>query len=182
MEDDAPALLEYVECISGESDFLTFGPGEFELTVAEEATFLRTCHTTENQVYLLGLIADTIVASLHFSGGRRARVQHSGEFGMSVRRANWGCGIGACMLDALIEWARNSSMIRKVNLRVRTDNLRAIRLYTRKGFQVEGTLHQEIFLHGTSFDHSWMGLVSKACDACAHRAIRSVAFLVSISV
>ena len=157
--DDAQALLEYVESTSGESDFLTFGPGELELTVTEEAEFLRTCHTSDNQVFLLGLIEDTIVASLHFAGGRRTRIQHTGEFGMSVRSANWGCGIGACMLDALITWARRSQSIRKIKLRVRTDNIRAIRLYTRKGFQVEGTLHQEIFLNGMYFDHYWMGLI-----------------------
>ena len=31
---DAAAMLEYLEAVSGESDFLTFGPGEFELTDA----------------------------------------------------------------------------------------------------------------------------------------------------
>jgi hypothetical protein len=30
--EDARALLDYVKRISGESDFLSFGPGEFELT------------------------------------------------------------------------------------------------------------------------------------------------------
>jgi len=34
--EDARALLTYVEAVSGESDFLSFGPGEFELTEAEE--------------------------------------------------------------------------------------------------------------------------------------------------
>jgi hypothetical protein len=31
----ARALLDYVQRISGESDFLSFGPGEFELTESE---------------------------------------------------------------------------------------------------------------------------------------------------
>ena len=39
--EDAGAVLDYVEGISGESDFLTFGPGEFELTAAEEENVLR---------------------------------------------------------------------------------------------------------------------------------------------
>ncbi|HIF93816.1 MAG TPA: hypothetical protein EYQ60_11940 [Myxococcales bacterium] len=38
--EDAAALLPHVEAVSGESPFLTFGPGEFELTVDQEADFL----------------------------------------------------------------------------------------------------------------------------------------------
>ena len=156
--DDARAVLDYVEAVSGESDFLSFGPGEFELTEAEEADFLRRCRDSENQVFILGLIAGEIVGSLVFSAGRRPRVRHSGEFGMSVRKRFWGLGIGSLMLDTLIDWARGTQIVKKINLRVRTDNERAIGLYERKGFVREGTLRKQVFLDGTYFDHHWMGL------------------------
>jgi len=156
--EDARALLTYVEAVSGESDFLSFGPGEFELTEAEEEDFLRTCRDSENQLFMLGLIEDKIVASLVFSAGHRPRIRHSGEFGMSVRKRYWGLGIGSSMLDALIDWARGMQIVKKINLRVRTDNERAIALYERKGFVIEGTIHKQIFLDGAYFDHYWMGL------------------------
>ena len=155
---DARAVLNYVEDISGESDFLSFGPGEFELTEAEEAEFLRQCRDTDNQCYLVGLIAGRIVSTLSFSGGHRPRVRHSGEFGITVRKAYWGLGIGSLMLDALIDWARGTQIVKKINLRVRTDNQRAIALYKRKGFVIEGTIRKDIYLGGTYFDHHWMGL------------------------
>jgi RimJ/RimL family protein N-acetyltransferase len=156
--EDARALLDYVEGISGESDFLSFGPGEFELTEAEEAGFLRRYHDTDNQLYLVGLIDDKLVSALTFSAGRRPRLRHSGEFGVSVRKQHWGLGIGSLMVDALIAWARESGIVKKINLRVRTDNGRAISLYQGKGFVIEGTIHREIFLDGQYFDHYWMGL------------------------
>ena len=34
--EDARAVLDYVKSVGGESDFLTFGPGEFELTEPED--------------------------------------------------------------------------------------------------------------------------------------------------
>lgn len=154
---DARALLEYVERISGESDFLTFGPGEFELTEAQEEEYLRTCRASDRQLYLLGLIDDAVVSTLTFAAGRRPRVRHSGEFGMSVRKQAWGLGIGSLMLDALIAWAREAAIV-KIDLRVLTDNQRAIRLYERKGFAIEGTLRKQIYLDGVYFDHYWMGL------------------------
>lgn len=156
--DDAAAVLKYIEGICGESDFLRFGPGEFELSETEEADYLRKCYASANQIYILGQIDDTIVSTLNFSSDPRPRVRHSGEFGMSVYKKYWGLGIGSIMIDTLIGWARENDIIRKINLRVRTDNKRAILLYERKGFVNEGTLRKEIFINGTYFDHHCMGL------------------------
>ncbi len=156
--EDAPALLDYIQAIGGESDFLTFGPGEFELSLAQEEAALRAYRDADNQLYLLGWIDDALVGSLAFSAGRRPRVRHSGELSMSVRRPYWGLGIGSLLLDALLEWARATQVVTKINLRVRTDNERAVALYRRQGFQIEGTLRNEIFLDGTYRDLYWMGL------------------------
>lgn len=156
--EEAAAVLEHVNTVCGESDSLSFGPGEFELTEAEEQEFIRKCLASANQLYLLGSIDDTIVATLHFSGGHRPRVRHSGELGMSVRKLHWGLGIGSLMLDTLIDWATGTGIVRKINLRVRTDNRRAIALYERKGFVMEGTIHKEVLVNGKYYDHHWMGL------------------------
>ncbi len=156
--EDARAVLDYVHGVGGESDFLSFGPGEFDLTEPEEQEFIRRCLASDNQLYILGSIDDTIVAALIFSAGRRPRVRHSGEFSMSVRKQYWGLGIGSLMLDTLIDWARHTQIVKKINLRVRTDNRRAILLYERKGFVREGTIRKEILLDGKFHDHHWMGL------------------------
>ncbi|HEV2111895.1 MAG TPA: GNAT family protein, partial [Gammaproteobacteria bacterium] len=151
--DDARAVLDYVEAVSGESDFLAFGPGEFELDEAAERAVLRRYAESANQLYLLGLVDSALAAALIFSAAPRPRLRHCGELGMSVRKQYWGLGIGSVMLDALIAWAQSAGGIKKVNLRVRTDNLRAIRLYERKGFAIEGTLRREMYLGGRYFDN-----------------------------
>jgi RimJ/RimL family protein N-acetyltransferase len=156
--EDAAAILNYIAIIAHESDFLTFGPGEFEVTLEQEKELLDNWLASERHLYLLGLIEDTIVASLTFSAGRRPRVQHAGEFGMSVGKGYWGRGIGGLMLDRLIEWAKEMGVIKKINLRVRTDNERAIALYEKKGFLHEGTRSKEIYIEGRYYDHYYMGL------------------------
>ncbi|MFP4345076.1 MAG: GNAT family N-acetyltransferase [Anaerolineales bacterium] len=62
------------------------------------------------------------------------------------------------MLDALLAWARATGVVTKINLRVQTDNRRAIALYERKGFVIGGTIRREIRIDGEYFDHHWMGL------------------------
>jgi RimJ/RimL family protein N-acetyltransferase len=156
--DDAPALLAYLEAISGESDFLTFGPGEFELTEAQEAEHLRGVNAASDQLYVIGTIDREIVASLTFSPGRRQRTRHVGEFALAVRAACWNLGIGALMLDVLLDWTRASETVGKVALRVRTDNARGIALYQRLGFVTEGTLRREICVRGEYHDLFYMGL------------------------
>jgi RimJ/RimL family protein N-acetyltransferase len=155
---DAQAVLDHVHAISGETDFLSFGPGEFDIPLDREREILQGYHEADNQLYLVGLLENQTVSTLSFSGGHRPRVQHTGEFGFSVRKAYWGLGIGTLMLDALLDWARDTQIITKVNLRVRTDNVRAIALYLRKGFALEGTIRQAIRIDGTYYDHHWMGL------------------------
>jgi RimJ/RimL family protein N-acetyltransferase len=156
--DDAPAVLGYVHAVSAESTFLAFGPGEFEFTEAEERTFIGDARGTPNALFLLGAIDGGLVSVLTFAGSHRPRLRHCGEFGISVRKAHWGLGIGGHMLDALIDWARAGGLVTKINLRVRTDNRRAIALYERKGFVREGTLTRDKRIDGVYYDNHLMGL------------------------
>jgi RimJ/RimL family protein N-acetyltransferase len=158
--DDAADLLAFLEQISSETDFVSFGPGEFGKTPAEEAEFIRQCQAADNELLLLGLLGGEIVASCIFAGGKRSRTRHAGELGMSVCKRCWNLGVGSCLLDTLIDWARKSGVVTKLNLRVRTDNHRAIALYQRKGFIVEGTIRRDFLIAGQYFDHFWMGLES----------------------
>jgi RimJ/RimL family protein N-acetyltransferase len=155
---DAPALIAYVEDVCAESDNLTFGPGEFGMTLVQEMKFLRGTAAADNQVYLLGFVGGGIVAALNFAGGKRPRTRHSGEFGISVRKEFWDLGVGSAMLDALVAWAGRGGIVRKIGLRVRTDNDRAIALYEKKGFVREGTLRAELNVDGVLYDLHAMAL------------------------
>jgi RimJ/RimL family protein N-acetyltransferase len=155
--DDAAAVLAYVDQVCRETDFLTFGPGEFTLTLEQERDYLAHCREAETCLYLLALMEGEIVGSLTFQAGKRRRVRHAGEFGISVRQAFWGLGIASALIDALVAWARERGIV-KIDLRVRADNARAIALYERKGFVVEGRLTKEICVDGVYYDHLCMGL------------------------
>jgi len=68
-----------------------------------------------------------------------------------------GCGIGRVLLEMLIEWAEQSGVIRKLNLRVRVDNVAAIRLYERLGWAVEGRVTRDQGIDGVYTDTFFMG-------------------------
>jgi len=156
---DARKVLSYIKQVSGETDFLTFGPESFNLSEQEEHDFLETCHRQANGLYLIAFLKDKIVGSISFIGGNRPRTQHAGELGMSVLRLAWGRGIGSTLLEVLEDWCRRNGRFTKLNLRVRTDNLRAIELYTRLGFEKEGVLRRELKVNGNYRDLLWMGKI-----------------------
>lgn len=155
---DAYELIEYIEKISMESDNLTFGPGEFGISVEQEEAFLDTISKQSNAIYLIAHNGDKIIGGLNFSGGSRPRIAHTGEFGVSVLRDYWGNGIGTELIKSLIEWCKQSGIIRKINLRVRTDNLSAIHVYKKLGFVEEGVISREFYINNRFYDTLFMGL------------------------
>jgi RimJ/RimL family protein N-acetyltransferase len=62
------------------------------------------------------------------------------------------------MMEYLIDWGKDSKVIRKFNLRVRDDNTRAIKLYKKLGFIEEGITTREFYINGKFFDFVRMGL------------------------
>jgi hypothetical protein len=90
---DSEPLLAYINQVAGESENLTFGPGEFELSVQEERGFLLHIAESPTSLYLLAEIAGEIAGVLTFNTGKRPRLQHAGEFGMSILRIYWNLGI-----------------------------------------------------------------------------------------
>ncbi|MHC1692431.1 MAG: N-acetyltransferase family protein [Sphaerochaetaceae bacterium] len=154
---DAPAFLDYLDNVAGESDNLTFGRGERVFALGDEEHLIEEVAASTNGLFLLAWFQGRIVGSLTFQGGKRPKLSHSGEFGLSVSRIHWGKGIGSHLLQTLIDWAP-TAQIGKIHLQVRSDNGRAIALYTRHGFEMEGTIRDHFFINGIYYDTLCMGL------------------------
>ncbi len=68
----------------------------------------------------------------------RGRKSHGGTLGLMVRDDHHGRGIGAALLDGMLEVADRWLGLRRVELEVFADNQVAIGLYERRGFLREG--------------------------------------------
>ena len=66
---DAGALIEYLNIIGGESDFLTFGKGQFHLTVKEEEEYIENTLKKNNALSVTAEVDGKIVGNLNFAGG-----------------------------------------------------------------------------------------------------------------
>lgn len=157
--EDAQKFFDYQNTIAGESDNLTFGPGELMISVEDERNIIEKAVNAKNQYFIVAELGDEIIGNLHFLSGRRLRISHAGNFGISVQKKYWGNGIAYELITSLIEWSKNGKIITKINLQVREDNERAIKLYKKFGFREEGLNLRSFLIDGRYYNTYYMGLI-----------------------
>jgi RimJ/RimL family protein N-acetyltransferase len=154
---DAALLLNHARQVARESDFLSAGPGERALTLAAQVAFLRRLKINDTGFVLKGTISGRLVAVLSVVRPNQPRLRHRAEFGLAVRAAHWGHGIGRRMGEVAIALAADRGL-RKLNLCLRADNRRALALYQTLGFSREGLSPRALCVHGRFFAEVMMGL------------------------
>lgn len=156
---DAKALIDYLDKIALESDFLTFGVGELKISLEQEEMFIENANHQANSLMSLVMHDENIIGCITFTGGTKPRLRHAGEMGISILEPYWGKGIGEKMIDYLVRWSRQTGIIRKIDLRVRSDNLRGLNLYRKTGFKVEGTIVRDMMIGNKFYDSIIMGML-----------------------
>jgi len=82
-----------------------------------------------------GQVVGSVVLHTEVSPRRR----HVGALAIMVREGVQGQGVGTALMAALVDLADNWLGVRRVELQVYADNARAVRLYEKFGFAIEGT-------------------------------------------
>ncbi|MEK7434212.1 MAG: GNAT family N-acetyltransferase [Cyanobacteriota bacterium] len=155
---DALEIIEYVDTISGETDFLTFGKGEFNKTLEEEEKIIEEHNNSENRIFLVAEINNKIIGVLNVNANNKKRLKHICFFGISVKKDYWGQGVASNLILTLIEWAKSTGIIKKINLSVLENNITAIDLYKKFGFKIEGVITRDLYLNGIYYNSLAMGI------------------------
>ena len=154
--EDAAALLEYLKIVGGETDNLSFGAEGVPLSVDEEGAYLRSQAESADNVQFLAKIDHEIIGTASLNRKPR-RMSHRGEFGISLKKAYWGCGIASALMKEILSFA-SANGFEQLNLEVRSDNTRAIRLYEKHGFQKLCTFPGFFKMDGMLVDFDLMNL------------------------
>lgn len=155
---DAQAIINHLNKIGGESDFVTFGKDEFHKSVEEESKFLTSLTNSEDHLMLIGLIDNQVIAVGDVHSNSKPRLSKFGNIAISVQKAFWRQGIGSLILQDLIKWGKEVRKLRKINLEVRSDNFRAKNLYKKLGFKKEGEITRGMFINDRFYSLTIMGL------------------------
>lgn len=133
-EQDGQALLDIFNLTHEQTDFLLTYPGEQSMTAGDEAKFLKEMQESAGGIELLAELDGKIIGSAGFDRvGRKEKIQHRAEFGISVDKAYWGLGLGHALTRACIICARKAGYA-QLELDVVAENRNAIALYENAGF------------------------------------------------
>ncbi len=154
--EDAEALLEYLKIVGGETENLSFGAEGVPIGLEAEQAYLREqWESTDNVQYLAKVNGEIIgTASLN---RKHNRMRHRGVFGISLKKVWWGCGVGSALMEVVLAFARQNGF-EQLNLEVRSDNVRAIRLYEKYSFQKLCTFPAFFKINGQPIDFDLMNL------------------------
>lgn len=147
--EDAPAIAAAEAETAKIPGRLAGYPGEIPL----EAYDAKIRELAERGRYIVAEEDGTLVGHALLDPFDMRATAHVFSLTIVVHPGHLGRGIGRAMMDDLLAWAKADPRVRKVELRVRDGNDRAIRLYESCGFVEEGRFRQRVrLLDGTYVD------------------------------
>lgn len=117
----------------------------------------RLTENAETNYHLVAIVEGQLVGMVDVWPIARPRRKHAGAIGICVHEEWQGKGVGAALMQAIVDLADNWLNLTRLELEVFADNTTAINLYKRFGFEVEGTLRQHSFRDGCYVDSIVMG-------------------------
>ena len=146
---DGSAVLDHFNQTHAETDYLLSYPDETSFDAQQEGQFLAKKAASDNEIEIIALVDGKVAGSAGIdAGGRKDKLRHRAEFGISLLKEYWGLGLGRALTEACIQCAREAGYA-QLELSVVADNERAIALYEKEGF-VEYGRNPRGFLSRTS--------------------------------
>jgi ribosomal protein S18 acetylase RimI-like enzyme len=153
---DAHILGEAEREIAKEPGFFCSLPSE--LTDTNVANTINTFLKDDSGLYLVAECEGHIVGHAFLQQLRLQSMRHIATLNIAIHIGWQQKGIGRMLIERLIEWAKNTEAIEKIQLHVRSTNSVAISLYKKMGFQEEGRLKNRVKLKDRYIDDIIMGL------------------------
>jgi RimJ/RimL family protein N-acetyltransferase len=137
-ENDAEKLIAYSKTVFASTDQLLTKPYEYNISVSDQKTWINNISKSPTSKLLVAVLDEEIIGFLFFTGQQKAKMAHVGDLGVNVHPGYQAMGIGRALMETLINWATNHSVLEKITLQVFATNHNAIKLYHSLGFHEEG--------------------------------------------
>ncbi len=147
---DANELSHLRVQLDGETENLDRESGEGYMDESDFEKLIQRDTESKRNLFLVAVVHNEIVGFSRCEGNELKRLAHKVEFGVCIAKEYWGYGIGKGFLQQSILWAESAGM-KKMTLNVLETNKKAIDLYEKFGFEVEGVLKNDKVLSDGKF-------------------------------
>ncbi len=161
---DAAAFLELRNALHAETTFMLYEPDEFKSTVEDEAALIERFNSHGRSLILVavadGAEGDALAGMLIARGGGVIRRHHCAHLALGVRREHWSRGIATAMMNECVAWSERIGL-KLLELTVHATNYRALPIYLRCGFVVDGLRRASFLIDGEFVDEYMMSRISR---------------------
>ncbi|HWN98396.1 MAG TPA: GNAT family N-acetyltransferase [Blastocatellia bacterium] len=153
---DAEGYIAHMIAIASEPDvYVSYTPLEANMPVEKEATTIRK-HLERGNFFLVAETEGRVIAQLRcVIDSSYVITHHTAVLGMSVDRTYRNQSVGAKMMEQAIKWAEDKNIVR-LELEVYSENVAAIHLYEKFGFEIEGRKRMYAYQRGRYYDSYMM--------------------------
>jgi len=155
-EVDSKRYLELNKRLDQETSFMLFESGERTTTIEQQRTMISLIIKSENSNLIVAESSDRLVGHLMVIGGNTKRIRHRAHIVIGILNDFIGQGIGHNLFTKLETWRETTSLTR-LELTVLTNNERAINLYKKHGFEIEGIKKNSMKINDVYIDEYMMG-------------------------
>lgn len=148
---DAEAFLALSKKLDEETKFMMLEPGERDLSVERQSERIQGFIETHNHKLLVVDSGSELVGYISAIGGAYRRNFHKAHVILGILQSYAGKGVGTRLFRQLENWAKDNNLHR-LELMVMTHNERAIALYKKIGFSIEGEIKHSLFIDGEYVD------------------------------
>ena len=139
-EDDALDILNHIKQTSAETNNMLRYDDEVTMTENDERKFLKSIIESKDSIMISAIVDGKTVGNAGLSPvAPFKKCKHRCEFGISIKKDYWNCGIGSMLIDEIVNSARKAGY-EQIELTVVAENQRAKLLYEKKGFEEFGKL------------------------------------------
>ncbi|WP_110945240.1 GNAT family N-acetyltransferase [Paenibacillus phocaensis] len=160
-EDDAERFLRLCLRLDEETKFMLYEPGERTTTVEAQRDRIHAILSEGRSTILVGELQGELVGYLAVFGGNANKTKHVGYLVIGIVEAHTGKGLGTSLFQAAEAW-RAQTGLTKFELTVMVPNERAVALYKKMGFEIEGVKRNSIRMDGNYVDEYYMGKIFPA--------------------
>ena len=149
--DDAEALFHFGRELLSETDFFLRSPAERANSIDEMRMIINRFQELPRHLLLNAWKGNFPVGEAVIMGGELQRNRYTATVGVGVLQKHTGKKLGRTLMEGLEHFAHHAG-IHRLELTVMSHNARALRLYEKMQYRVEGMRREALHVNGSYVD------------------------------
>lgn len=156
VEKDAEKFLELLMNLDKESSFMMYEEGERSKSIKEIEKIIK--YINSNGIILAIEKDKQLIGYISAERGGYRRIKHSAYIVIGILENFHGMGLGKKLMKSINAWAEEKKLIR-LELTVLKENERAVNLYKKSGYEIEGLRKSSMKVEATLKDEYYMSKI-----------------------